>query len=655
MARRLTAVGLLALAAACGSGDDDGPPGVFADAAGVPDAAAPIDAQRDPDGPSVAVLFPAASADLDSDSIVTSERFTARCRAAPNVDTGTPVDSASVRFVLFGAGGVTRQQPALATPTVNEYEADVSVADFANGPLSVRCVASDTSQPANTNSAENDTYLDLGPAIMVFTPVPGTFYAEQVEVVFRVDPARLTAADDGADVDTGSIGLSVAGEEVDVEGPDPGGVYTATVDFDDPSFVPPLDGEQTLTFTAQNRRTPDPVTRTLRVVFNADADGPVVTIAAPLPGELIGGIFTVTTTITDPAGVNPLSVVATLAHDFEFPLVDTGGGVFSASFDSRALAESWVFPLLEVRAKDAVGNQSSIGQLLALDNRPPIAALDPPQLREAFINDETGLLACSDKFDPLGVDAVNDGQTVAQLSEIRTRIEDRGNGATFTSDIVIPIAGIDGSTVQLFVQDVTDGLPLLVDNDDDGECDEINPAITPTSVPMTATEAAVVDLVAIGPEGAPRYSNPPQPAFEVDETHPESECNIGEGNAPGALCPATSPLTRVIKAEIGDVAAIYGIPPITGLACLGNPFDSAASNISDGWACLAVRAVDGLGNIGVSPPMRVCFDADGDGDAGCGAWGDIAPEGSRPRCTDGCALPYSFADDAEWQLRRSDL
>ena len=43
---------------------------------------------------------------------------------------------------------------------------------------------------------------------------------------------------------------------------------------------------------------------------------------------------------------------------------------------------------------------------------------------------------------------------------------------------------------------------------------------------------------------------------------------------------------------------------------LGIQFDSRANNISEGWACIAVKATDNVGNISVSAPLRVCIDYD---------------------------------------------
>ena len=77
-----------------------------------------------------------------------------------------------------------------------------------------------------------------------------------------------------------------------------------------------------------------------------------------------------------------------------------------------------------------------------------------------------------------------------------------------------------------------------------------------------------------------------------------------------------SPLTLAIPDPVGE-NAIYTIPPIGMLQCLGNAFDAVATNINDGWACLAVRSEDRLGNVNISPPMRVCFDRLLNGSAGC--------------------------------------
>jgi len=44
---------------------------------------------------------------------------------------------------------------------------------------------------------------------------------------------------------------------------------------------------------------------------------------------------------------------------------------------------------------------------------------------------------------------------------------------------------------------------------------------------------------------------------------------------------------------------------------MGHFFDNVATNITDGWACAAVRAADHRGNTRVSPVLRICVAARG--------------------------------------------
>jgi hypothetical protein len=91
--------------------------------------------------------------------------------------------------------------------------------------------------------------------------------------------------------------------------------------------------------------------------------------------------------------------------------------------------------------------------------------------------------------------------------------------------------------------------------------------------------------------------------------------------APLPVCPLARGLQRVIERPVSEADEIYTLAPYEADdACMGLPFDSLANNIADGWACVAVRVVDRLGNVGVSKPIRVCIDRDGDGAEGCPAF-----------------------------------
>jgi len=639
--------------------------GAGTDAMGT-DAAPLPDAPMNSSGPTVDVLVPATTpaGSFSSDDMVTSDRVTVRCKVAGNSSTGDGVDVSSISIQVLGAAGESVSAAAQPTTAQDEYQASVSLDGFTNGALAVRCSASDLADPPRTNSAENDTYLDLGPEILVFSPVANASIANAVDIIVRVSAAPVASGDTGAAPDKATVTASIAG--VDLSGDlteDPAGssVFRTTVSFDDPRFNPSLDGTQTLTVTAANTRTPDAVTRTSYTMFNADSAGPTISISSPAPGELVAGIFTLEATITDSAGVDDTSVVATIAGTHDFALQPTGSNNYSGSFDTRGLPRTMVFPAIVVRAKDIVGNQSSVGEVVTLDNVAPIASLDPPPMRESFVDSQSGSLVCSSMFDPVGSDAVDDGEAVAQLSELRARVEDLGNGASSASGVSIPHAGT--ASVQMFILDDSDRA-LIVDTDGDGVCDSIDPNLVPTSVPVASDEAAVIDMLGLVPGGDADFTAPAMPGFNGTT---EANCNDGTAaDPPTAICDITSPATRITKPTIGTDPVIFSIPPASGIQCMGNAFDAVATNISDGWACVAVRAVDALGNVGISAPLRVCIDSNGDMGE-CPSWGTVTTTG-LPDCTGtwtsatgvtdpntDCTLPPKFEDIPGLQLRRNDL
>jgi hypothetical protein len=653
---------LCSVLAACGGGggdDDDfadaspqpdtGPTPDGGDGDGDGDAGGPVDGPVDVTGPIVTVIDPVDPAgSLDSDDIVTTDRLVARCEVEGNPNTGDGVDPASVRVNAFGVGGMMRQAFAQPTTVEDVYEATLVLTGFFNGELTVRCTASDLATPARTNSAETLTFLDLGPAITVFSPLDNASYANAVDVSFRISADPVAADDPGAAPNlVDGFTASVAGVDItDDLDPQGGGVFSGTIQFTDPSFVPSLDGDQTLVIRAANTRSPTPVERLRTVPFRADSQGPSITIDEPAPGELIAGIMQVSATISDPAGVDDLSVVATLAGTHSFPLTFAGGDTYEGSFDTRTLKtappcsvsnpDCLVHPNLVVRARDAVGNERAVGRVITLDNVSPIVDLDPPPMREMQYNPTRGINQCSWYFDPLGshpyygddtsgeagdASAADDGETVPQLSELRARIEDRGNGASASTGVLVPMAGVDEGSAQIYVLDDSQGA-LIVDTDGDGVCDDINPNIVPTTVPVASNEAAVVDLVALAPEGVSVFTVDDPDPFDHSPGSLEFLCFEGDDTDVGLPLCVQEPGNRITSTQEGD-PVIYGLATPTEDQCWGNAFDSYAANIADGWACVAVRARDGVGNIGVSPPLRVCFDADGNQSDGCADWGEI--------------------------------
>jgi hypothetical protein len=349
----------------------------------------------------------------------------------------------------------------------------------------------------------------------------------------------------------------------------------------------------------------------LRRKFVADDKGPVISDTAPAAGSMIGRVVTISAKISDSAGVLDSSIVAVVAHGdvmFEVKLQPAAAaGSYQALFDTSRLPKNAIFPSISFRASDSLGNESSVGYLLSLDNTPPIADLDPP----AFVMErkKNDLIECSWPFDPMGPDAVSDLSTRGQLFDIRARVEDDGNSPLTAGADYIPISGVDDGRVQLLILDDT-SRPLVVDTDGDGLCDAVNPLLTPTTTPMSATDALLINMVPINPAGGADFKSSP----------PDICGNPGTDiKSPDPFCDTSGLLAVIPPHAFGATAAVYGIPPIVNdhAQCLGRQLDALGNHVSDGWICLAVAVADKLGNTQVSRPIRVCVDKDGQGDE-CG-------------------------------------
>lgn len=435
-------------------------------------------------------------------------------------------------------------------------------------------------------------YLDVGPVITFLQPANGVFVRGSVVVTAMITDSRTSVA---------SVVFSVGQSEIDPAlVSSNGSLYTVTLDFG--SFNPPLDGVQVITVTATNA---NGVVSLATRKFTADNDGPVITGTKPAMGELIGRLVTLEASVKDPAGVMENSVIAVVAHgdvQHKVTLEKGSDGTFRHVFDTTKLPVYAIFPSISFRAQDVLGNQSSVGYLVSLDNTPPTLDLDPPANFQ-LIRRSDG--ACSWPFDPVGPDAIDDGSVVTQLFDIRARIEDNGNTPLTGSADFVPIAAVDPGDVQVFILDDT-SLPLVVDTSDppDGICDDVNPELVPSVAPQSAKDAQVVNMV-------PMPANAGSGDFSYQ---PGVACSGGD-KPPGAFCGTTYSIEkgRVMTYSLGyatSLPAIWTLPPIVGdgLQCAGRQFD-ASNNLHDGWACVAVVASDKLGNKQVSRPIRICVAA----------------------------------------------
>jgi hypothetical protein len=452
-------------------------------------------------------------------------------------------------------------------------------------------VVTATTAGGTTASATATVYVDGGPSITFLTPADGVFVKGSVVVTAIVidNHANLGAVDF-------SVGQVLLPDDLVSTN---GSQYTATLDFG--SFNPPLDGPQVVTVTATNA---NGVVSVATRKFTIDSQGPTISGTQPGTGALIGKLITIKATVSDEGGVMENSVVAVVAHGdvhFEVHLDKAPDGSYKQLFDTTQLPSWALFPSISFRAQDNLGNQSSVGYLLSLDNTPPILSLDPPDQVRVVKSDNT----CSQPFDPVGPDAIDDGSVVNQLFDIRARIEDQGNTPQTGIPDFVPISTVDPASVKVLILDDT-SIPLVVDTSDppDKLCDDINPDLVPSVSPQSSRDAQLIDMVSLSPGGAADFSKEYGMYCSGDSAPPSPPCETTHS------LEKDQTMTYTLGYAAANLPAIWTVPPVVGdgLQCAGRQFD-ASNNLHDGWACVAVEAADKLGNKQVSRPIRICVAA----------------------------------------------
>jgi hypothetical protein len=607
MLRAISAVllGAMLLAGACS--DSKKPPGSWPDGLMQPDGqvfldlkpidlGAPPDMKNDPDGPVIKILSPKPKETVIGDSLKVQVEITDK----------DGINDPSVTATIVGSPPV--QMTITATP--NTYEAMLDISQLKNN---ARLIVSAQDLLGKQSNVWQDFQRDPGPTIQFLSPTELARYRGSVGVQVLVADASGVAS---LDVRVGSFKVVLT-----QNGSDPKKqIWVGSVKFDDPAFVPPLSGTQVLTAVAQNT---NKATANAQRTFVVDNDGPTITIVSQKPGDLIGNVIQVKATVTDLAGVLTSSVKCVIGNALDTRTVYLknsvgASGTFEGQFDTRTFGKDMLWPVMSFRAADKLGNESHADIEVGLDNGPPILALDPGKVRVWRIKD--GLVECSQPFDPLGMDAANDLQTVPQIARLRARIEDIGNGVPGAP--WVPIAGVDLSTTVLYVLD-DETKALVIDSDGDGICDDVNPEVVPTGTQPKPGEAVAVGLATIPPAGKAFY-----PVATAS-----GGCDKGgeDTKLPDPLCLTACAggvdtcVTKVICYTVGCISNIYSIPPVvpTGLPCMGLPFDFKANSFSEGWVCAAAVARDMLGNRGVAPPLRLNVSYSG---------GTTTP-GPAPSCT----------------------
>jgi hypothetical protein len=578
--------------------------------------------------PTVRITSPDALAHPDDGAVLVDSDVEVVCEVSQSsADGSEPVNGATVRLEML-VEGEDPSEGSIEQLRVGRYAARFILTNVPNGAVSFRCSASDESN-AHTGTDSISTFVDHGPAVEVFSPLENSAHAlkRDIDFSFTVLPDPLVDDDAGAEVD--SVTLKVAGFDIELD--DRGqGEYGAVVNLDSPEFGEP--GTMvSVEIDATNARTPVAGENLYRYSFILDAEGPIVTALAPMNGDVKGGRVEVSFSVVDALSDVYRPSVAVKINTDEPVYYDAGDRIawstdgvnFTYRFYTSILSSQAQANIL-IAASDEAGNEADGDSInIYLDNFPPIVDLDPPLVRE-----ERGMSPkeCSLPFDPVGPASPNDLDTVVRFERFRMLVDERTNKGDGQENF--RFSGTNEGSAYLYLQPKADE-PLLINNDTDRECDDIAKAALPLTQRLPFQH-----LEPIPPDGQPWWGDashepmggPPLP----------SGCQLAtEGGPPLGKCLGNlSDMSRVIRqGEAGAVPAIYGIVPLDPGACTGNQWEvgNYLPPMRDGWICVAGRIEDNAGNVGISRPLRLCYD---DG---------VAPppdcSGTPPTCTDECGLP----------------
>ncbi len=633
------------IAAACGSEDrtiappteEGAKPGVVAPPSGQGGRTSrpPVGAEAgegsdvtEPGAPEIEITSPEALDDPADGAVIVGTEIDVVCRVEKSTIGGAmPVDKSSVVIDLLDAEGkLVESMSAEPTDVPDEFSAHLFVTGIdENGPVSLRCSARDTSLPAKLASRTIGTFLDKGPTIQVVEPEEDSAHALRGAVRFEFDvtPAPLADRDPGAEVD--EVTLLVKEIPIPVT-TDDGETYQAFVDFTDRDLFTDIpNGEVPVTILARNSRSPEAGLHRRDYSFVIDGQGPIVSIASPKNEQVVGGQVRVQFSVEDAlSGVDPDTLVLEL-NDKEYNYGEGGtwarmgttGYVFL--FDSvQAEKDSKIQATITIRATDEVGNMAEGESLiLYLDNVPPEVDLDPGPVIETQPSSDPDNPYCSFPFDPVGPLSANDLETIEDVHRFRALVSDLTNEAPGQN--IRYYAGQRLDSVYIYLQaDVSK--PLLIDEDGDGYCDELI---------ETRNDLPFQHLNGIASAGSSWFG----PASAEGAPELPERCQYQNAQAPAQLCsPFGNDMTRVVKWDVDSkIPMIFGIGNLgRGPACTGTDWE-IGQFVQEGWFCVAGRAEDNVGNVGISPPLRLCYD-DGDGEAEC-------DESAVPECTDGCIPP----------------
>ncbi|MDB4975376.1 MAG: hypothetical protein JWN48_3717 [Myxococcaceae bacterium] len=594
------------------------------------DASVPVSSTS---GPIVKVMSPLASSDPVQGPVLAGPSVDVQCEVKARA--GVAVDPTKVVVAIYTLTGKDALATVPATLQGTDlYGASVPLNTVPTGPVRFRCSATDkaASSPL-TGWYDVYTYYDGGPVI-TFTNLNemsviarGTDKAIDLSVQFKVEAARLSADDTGADV--ADVKLFISEREVALD-PPKAGAYLEEVDFYDFFSGAPVESV-TLSVTATNKRSGVAATAKKQIIVKVDGQGPTISITAPALvnglAPIVGGTVAMAMTITDDlAGVaaGDDKLFAEIAGKL-YPLKATTNDSYGFTFEASQFNQTSNISAL-IHAFDKAGNESRSSYRMNLDTVAPWVSLDPAGVR---LISPASPPQCSAAFDPLG-DSPSDGQVVGRATRFRAFVWERGIEINQATEVWI--AGVRDGSVSLYAQD-NPAVPLVVNRagDKTGRCDAIHGA--PAMITFS---------------GVPTGGGPPISSFGTAEDLMSAPlpagCDVMGGTAAGPKCLGSEMTYVVSHTMVGRPPAVYAQMPTAGTdtPCTGISFDTG---LASGWTCVVAAAYDrtgATGNLGISKPIRVCRWLK-DGDCEGAQVGDHRTPPAGMTCTDGCVPPDDWS------------
>jgi hypothetical protein len=603
-----------------GSGGSTDPGGAGGDGGRPPDG--------DPLAPVVRVTSPEEIEDPEDGALVKPE-VDVLCTVTQSTEDGSaPVDPSTVVIQLLRDNHIVEEKPGTETDT-GVYTARFVLTAVPNGIVSFVCSAEDTSTPPLVGTDTIWTFVDHGPVIEVIRPEPDSAHPLMGDIAFdfTVMPDPLAEGDSGAEVD--AVSLDVLGVDIPLDEHAPG-QFRASVTLSDAMMFPDRTMTVPVLIRASNARTPEPGERLFPYTILIDEQGPSISITSPQEEDVVGKTvelqFTVVDALTDVDDAT-VSVAVNRGTPVFFDPNPLGpwskeGNAYAYLLDTTTISGSVAQMTVNVNARDVAGNQARGESIvLFLDNQAPIVDLDPGYVREFRDSDQT----CSHAWDPVGALSADDGQAVQQAQRFRALVWAVTNQAP--GQTVIYHSPTDETSVYLYLRDRPGpDSPLLEDTDGDGVCDEI---IDRQSLPD-------LHLSPMPPGGSSWFGGPGDEPADAPPMPQGCDYADSSGGTPTYLCDDRSDMWRTISHTMdGKPPVIYALGSNltgSGAACSGADWEIGFAR--EGWVCVAGRAEDQVHNIGVSAPLRLCYDDGVDPPADCPL--------PAPSCLDDCTLPPRF-------------